>query len=642
MAGEVEPEVAEDDNGSEESEEIDYSNMIQRPEAPFGIHRIYCNCGKHECNSRGGWSYIRIGDNDRIEVKLNTYYQKDRIFAHGHLPSILIDCFSSVPAIDDTKSYSELSEDFLSKYYDKWQRPLSLKRTEKQVGEWWANKDSYIANGIVLGMEPQMSPEQQEDDIINFVNSEFGNGTLTYESWFSEKCPQHGDIGNILRDQLDNDEAERLVEILGDRPAFADFCPIPDCQFHHTPFPKTGLRPFHIIDGQHRTRGSQSGKSRNLEKQLRGHCRNGEKTHHSNPHDCLRECKLDGDGKPYWVPIRPPTHEQIPFTLIFDDTLYGLNVDDQATIFQEITTKGAELSNRHKAFLLWKFLDEGYFRKGDFSQLKQPLKFSKLEKGEKVPTLLYQSYAIALNINAGNSGTLSKLNNVLKGSLAPMTDNKENTVMGLHHLVSFISMHREDEKAFSFLTHIDITVCVVNYFAAIAWAWRRPLNARSKTDPLYGKWTNEDEDPWEFFWAPSHPNYDKKEFKGIEGATSEDEGIITHSSNKGNKHDRTIWLEALMEIFPDVALETLKQKWIDANPKKDTEGCPKSFTDFSKQKIDLSMVTEDDFVSIFERVHVDFKFGSLSVDVAKRGRLQKLLRQAIEISSFIHQEEYFR
>jgi len=343
------------------------------------VVRFVCGCDGYSspCYQAGNNHYIALPTDDSSHFTLNVskIIQKDKEFWLGGHKAHEIDFISAVPQVED-----HLRQDLFStklsekKNYPNYQRRLGVPRA-RAYGEWWSKRGSSSVNAVVLAINKQYSvSEEQTDDKIWAEQKDDTNFYRLHIStdWLKNSCDSCGTVtdqlekiigstdervteaekqsANAALDEINEWVKETDSELTAAKTyhCLNKLCPSLDDDgnpghYHHSS--TRGLRPvskpFEIIDGQHRVKGSQQGSSRD-----------------SSLGDCVDcgipwkypECEDKGCTREQ---IPPAAEEMITFSLVakegnFKDNFHGV-------LFTEITTEARKLSAEHQFYMQWRF-----------------------------------------------------------------------------------------------------------------------------------------------------------------------------------------------------------------------------------------------------------------------------------------------
>lgn len=374
--------------------------------------------------------------------------QKGRTVYQGSAPARILDSITEVPEIPEAMAYDAMAK-WLLGAPEAWQRPLDKDRIE-EIGSFWAAEENFVVNPAILGLRPDIDVQVEESQ-----HTPLQVFRIKMSNWFVSECP----LGHA------DDEAR-----------WFDKCPEHDCKYHSD---KTiSPRPLQIIDGQHRIRGTQSGPSP-LEK---------------NPSTGL----LYAD-------------EALAFVLLRSDEMDSFDLQAQAKIFTEITTKGEELYPNHKAYLMYRFAQRGEVKA-----------FDRVDMRPGHPD--HSAYETCLRIISPDYGNTNV--NPWRKKVPPMRGTKGvPKVASLPFLFSKIRQLFRPGRHFEGVQPFDAAKVVVAFGQAIVIGWDRPSPSM------------------QHYWYPP---------KTPQPKILEKSGIISSSGGGEN----TTWLRILFDLFDDLITKT--------------------------------------------------------------------------------------
>jgi len=242
--------------------------------------------------------------------------QKGKFYLLTDLPSHELNSMTDVPCFNWELSYQEMAEKILNyglglTPVEAWQRDIILNKLQ-DIAKWWEDANTNLINSTVISFKenaqrPVLTHNQLtlEDIEIRERNiSRYGSKemvTIDVGNWLSSVCPAGHPQTN-----------ENGATI------YTDSCRIVDCEYHEKTW-----RPAHIIDGQHRIRGTQL------------------------PPSLFSTINLDVHKQPIPVAILGLSETE--------DGSSPILSSDQAKIFTEISGKATELDSKHRLFLFYVF-----------------------------------------------------------------------------------------------------------------------------------------------------------------------------------------------------------------------------------------------------------------------------------------------
>jgi hypothetical protein len=370
--------------------------------------------------------------------------QKGRTVYQGFAPAQTLDAITEVPEIPDSMTYDSMAKWLLGSP-EAWQRPLDTDRIQ-EIGMFWSSEDNFVVNPTILGLRPDVEVEVKEIP---------GQAIQTYEiqmsNWYVQECPLgHAD----------------------DQGRWFDRCMEHECKFHDGE--QIDHRPLQIIDGQHRIRGTQSGPAA-LEK---------------NPSTNLFFAE-----------------EGLGFVLLRSDEMDSFDLQAQAKIFTEITTKGEELFPNHKVYLMYRFAQRG-FVKG----------FDEVDMRPGHPD--HAAYETCLRIISPDYG--SPKVNPWRRKVPPLRGRQGVAkVASLEFLFSKIRPLFRPGRPFHGLQPFDAAKVIVAFGQAIVLGWDRPSPSL------------------QYYWYPPNTEH---------GNIKDTTGIISSSGGGSN----TTWLRVLFDLFDNI------------------------------------------------------------------------------------------
>jgi len=532
--------------------------------------RYHCDCER--CSPRGGALYFFYGAKEpTFAFPAVATKQKERTLISGFGEAREIDACSSVPSIDESKSYGVLADEFIAQDNRDWQRGLNRIRT-RDIARFWRGytlkapavdmdqpeylnevkfDHSTLANPIIIGYNP--------DEVLDLDDF---NGLNIEGTWYGNYCgvcakSVHG-ILNEMEEAADslcgkqyvldvisnhNEKMEGLGVDTSEWKHYSDFCPKPDCIKHIDTLKNNG-RPFEIIDGQHRTRGINHPENSISEHDAAyGACFFGEL---HTKEDCASDC-----GKDVWKDFTSPTREPIGFSMMMEED----EGDDvvKAKVFIDINTRAEDLAPTHKLTMLWRH----NIHDGKIVQWEEVgLDFTDETTEE------YLIYYLILEMTKTSSDHDQTKNRI--PLLIAKTNEEE--LVSVKRLRSYLKELMQPNRIFSGYNSTARAEQYAKIFNKYLNAW-----AYHYSDPI------DEADPSKRWWTPSHKKYG--EGVGKDDATVEHLAKTVSKSHKGSggyfqtttqsaseeemnlgEVHQTGLLKVVFELFPIISIHLLKKK----------------------------------------------------------------------------------
>jgi hypothetical protein len=350
------------------------------------VERFFCICNDYNdrCWQLGGIHYIilpevevvsgeRRAKNIDFRIEVSEIKQKDRKFWVGGHSAMYIDLMSNVPQVEDEKMQSDLAVDLLKKEgYGNYQRKLNQTRVNN-FGKFWENPENSLVNGITIATNyTPVTGEKKEKNVIYFDESD--RELIISDKFLGSECDDcsnnvYEQLEAVL-DQIDKDalpdkynHISGLIEKVNEwkkrtKLPYSSIktyhclnprCKSKDNKNHHTNgisqnhFAK--YKPFSVLDGQHRVKGSQRASIFGDETGICLTCKeeNAEYT---------IECAQESHEQK--IQINNFHDEAIPFTLV-SEGYGGFPIDQQGRLFAQITTEAKPLEYDHLRYMSWRF-----------------------------------------------------------------------------------------------------------------------------------------------------------------------------------------------------------------------------------------------------------------------------------------------
>jgi hypothetical protein len=300
-------------------------------------------------------------------------------------------------------------------------------------------------------------------------------------------------------------------EVTSFNKVWADFCLL--CNEGHNDGINGRKRPMMILDGQHRTRGTQSGASADLE-EAAWFCPLND---HEEPAGCDCRDNLPEDSDL----LLPPSHHLIPFTLLPPQ---HYDRPRQGKIFTDITTQAEPLDPAHQLYMLYRYGLQRPITRWDSNRLYD------FDDPESTDSLCYQT---VMNLISSEFGPL-------RNRIPPIGGKQEaywaNSVRHFHN--NLVSIWDRVFSDYTTAAHLDqVRQTLDRYFEAIGTVFDGE---------------NPDADQSPRYWSDSY----------LEA------GAISGSGDgKAKKADGNLWFNALTLLIPDVLWEAQAARFFseDAN-----------------------------------------------------------------------------
>jgi hypothetical protein len=344
--------------------------------------RFHCGCSlwKEACYQRGNNHYIAVPETENeniFKLEVSEILQKGKKIWLGGKEANHIDFMSHVPQVEDHLDQTILSH-YLSRkeHYPNYQRRLDVPRV-KLYGDWWAQEANASVNAVVLAVGEQYDISSEEDDgakiWIEEVDERFKRIHIR-DGWLSNECSECGSVERQLGTIIGNSDSEterisaqraldELTEWSEGEPwrnmtqaktyhCLNKACPMQGphndrgAYHQYKGLAEGGVitRPFEIIDGQHRVKGSQQGQA--ITNQETGYCITCGQESEPN-------CGPDGHELGYHASTA--SEEPITFSLVSGGLAGGFPEKFRGKLFTEITTEAKKLSAEHQLYMQWRF-----------------------------------------------------------------------------------------------------------------------------------------------------------------------------------------------------------------------------------------------------------------------------------------------
>ena len=344
--------------------------------------RYQCGCRTWEqpCYQRGKNHYIAVPEEENetgFTLEVSEIPQKGRKIWLGGKQANHLDFLAHVPQVEDHLAQHTFSESlYLKERYPNYQRRLDIERAEN-YGEWWAKQENSSVNAVVLAVSRGLEIMEDQGDgnhlWMEELQENFKRIHVPSAAWLQNNCPSCGTVEAQLNSIIRNrdsypDEREWAQRALNELQDWAQaqewrnttlaktyyclnrHCPLQgdraDSGAYHQyrGLANNGLvkKPFEIIDGQHRVKGSQQGDS--LFPTRTGQCL-----------DCEGPIQDDCEDEGHDLEVYDilACEESITYSLVSQGG--GFEGDFHGKLFTEITTEAKKLKAEHQLYMQWRF-----------------------------------------------------------------------------------------------------------------------------------------------------------------------------------------------------------------------------------------------------------------------------------------------
>ena len=531
--------------------------------------RYHCDC--EGCSPRGGALYFFYGTEiPTFAFPAVATKQKGRTLISGFGEAREIDACSSVPSIDESKTYGDLADEFLARDNRDWQRSLNPIRT-RDIAKFWRDytlkapavdmdqpeylaevkfDHSTLANPIIIGYDSDEALDPDDFEGLDIEGTWYGNYCAVcaksvhvilneMEEEENSLCGKEYVLGVISNH---NEKMETAGVDTSEWKHYSDFCPNPGCNKHTDTLENNG-RPFEIIDGQHRTRGINHQDNSQYEHEADyGACFFGEG---HTKEECAEDCE---EG--VWKDFTPPTREPIGFSMMMEED----EGDDvvKAKVFIDINTRAEDLAPTHKLTMLWRH----NIHDGKIVQWEETgLDFSDATKEE------YLIYHLILEMTKTSSDHDQTKNRI--PLLIAKTGVEE--LVSVKRLRSYLKELMQPNRIFSGYNSTARAEQYAKIFNNYLNAW-----AYHYSDPI------DEAEPSKRWWTPSHKKYGE--------GVGKDESTVAHLAKTVSKSpkpkggyfqtpqptteeemslgevNQTGLMQVVFELFPIISTYLLKKK----------------------------------------------------------------------------------
>lgn len=420
--------------------------------------RVRCT----EPNCQIAW--LETDTDDPVMLDAIKCRQKERTFYLSFVSAEIVDALCDVPAINEEISFEDMADRCLTAMKE-WQRPLDVSRV-KQIGEFWRQLDNHLVNAPVIALRDSVEPEVVAIPVAGTIEPPLSVAMfrLAVPNWLHAECPKGHQTPTG---------------------AFADHCPEHDCEFHV----KGHERPAIMIDGQHRTRGTQADVAVSEELTL-------------------------SDGTNQYANEVP-----IPVVLLWSKGLDSFDYEKQAKIFTEITTQAEDLHYLHKLWLLYRFPGITA-RIPDLRETEQPITMDPtLVRGEGTR----KAYETILRMAGTTVGATGPANPWRGGIPIVFEKARARRIASIDRLLPMLTEWHLPGGCLHGKSSGQAAALLRDYAKATMVTWDR-LSPNSRS----------------YYWIP--PATTRRPFRANE------RGIISHPMGG----QMSTWLRALIRLFPEV------------------------------------------------------------------------------------------